>query len=107
MGSPAVGGRSWSLVEWPQDSHGSHPLGCSHSSLGRRSGYRSWYNYKVRAGVFHIGAEVTSGHYRSFWYCPDHATLLTGDDAVRPTQASASDTKRVKEGSFLLILVRQ
>ncbi|OLQ08863.1 hypothetical protein AK812_SmicGene7610 [Symbiodinium microadriaticum] len=35
--------------------------------------------YKVRAGVFHIGAEVTSG-----------------DDAVRPTPASASDTKRVK-----------
>ena len=67
---------------------------------------RTWHTYKVRAGVFHIGAEVTSGHYRSFWYCPDHDTLLTGD-AVRPTQASASDTKRVKEGSFLLILVRQ
>ena len=68
---------------------------------------RTWHTYKVRAGVFHIGAEVTSGHYRSFWFCPDHDILLTGDDAVRPTQASASDLKRVKEGSFLLILVRQ
>ena len=68
---------------------------------------RTWYTYKVRAGVFHISAEVTSGHYRSFWFCPDHDTLLTGDDAVRPTKAPASDTKRVKEGSFLLILVRQ
>ncbi|OLP96513.1 hypothetical protein AK812_SmicGene21236 [Symbiodinium microadriaticum] len=37
--------------------------------------------YKVRAGVFHIGAEVTSG-----------------DDAVRPSPASASDAKRVREG---------
>ena len=68
---------------------------------------RTWYTYKVRAGVFHIGAEVTSGHYRSFWFCPDHDILLTGDDAVRPTRASPSDIKRVKEGSFLLILVRQ
>ena len=68
---------------------------------------RTWYRYKVRAGVFHIGAEVTSGHYRSFWLSLPHETLLTGDDAVRPSSASASDTKRVKEGSFLLFLVRQ
>ena len=68
---------------------------------------RTWYRYKVRAGVFHIGAEVTSGHYRSFWLSLPHETLLTGDDAVRPSPASASDTKRVKEGSFLLFLVRQ
>ena len=68
---------------------------------------RTWYRYKVRAGVFHIGAEVTSGHYRSFWLSLPHETLLSGDDAVRPTPASASDTKRVKEGSFLLFLVRQ
>ena len=57
---------------------------------------RTWCTYKVRSGV--LGAEVTSGHYRSFWFCPDHDTLLTGDDAVRPTTASASDTKRVEEG---------
>ena len=68
---------------------------------------RTWYRYTVRSGVFHIGAEVTSGHYRSFWYSQPHAVLLTGDDAVRPTTASTSDTKRIKEGSFLLFLVRQ
>ncbi|CAE7290285.1 unnamed protein product [Symbiodinium necroappetens] len=38
-----------------------------------------------------LGAEVTSGHYRSFWYCSESGALLTGDDAVRPTQASASE----------------
>ena len=68
---------------------------------------RTWYRYKVRAGVFHIGAEATSGHYRSFWYSSPHDALMTGDDAVRPSPASASDVKRVKEGSFLLFLVRQ
>ena len=68
---------------------------------------RSWYRYKVRAGVFHIGAEATSGHYRAFWYSSPHETLMTGDDAVRPSPASASDAKRVREGSFLLFLVRQ
>ncbi|OLP88065.1 LINE-1 retrotransposable element ORF2 protein [Symbiodinium microadriaticum] len=46
--------------------------------------------YKVRAGVFHIGAEVTSG-----------------DDAVRPSPASASDAKRVREGSPQLRLPKE
>ena len=68
---------------------------------------RTWYRYKVRAGVFHIGAEATSGHYRSFWFSPPHEALMTGDDAVRPSPASASDAKRVREGSCLLFLVRQ
>ena len=68
---------------------------------------RTWYRYKVRAGVFHIGAEATSGHYRAFWYSSPHEALMTGDDAVRPSPASASDAKRVREGSFLLFLVRQ
>ena len=68
---------------------------------------RTWHRYKVRAGVFHIGAETTSGHYRSFWFSSPHETLMTGDDAVRPSPASASDAKRVREGSFLLLLVRQ
>ena len=63
---------------------------------------RAWHTYKVRSGVFHIGAEVTSGHYRSFWYCFCRDVLMTGDDAVRPTLASASDTKRINEGSFML-----
>ena len=64
------------------------------------------HTYKVRSGVFHIGAEVTSGHYRSFWF-DERDALLTGDDAVRPTIASTSDAKRVKEGSFLLVMEKQ
>ena len=57
---------------------------------------RTWCTYKARAGVFHIGAEATSGHYRSFWFCPDHdtATTLSAQPELRPQILSVSRKDR-------------
>ena len=68
---------------------------------------RTWYSYTVRAGVFHIGAEVTSGHYRSFWFCPSQAVLLTGDDAVITTDPSFGLRHQACKGRIVFAFLGQ
>ena len=39
--------------------------------------HRTWYTYRVHSEVFHIGAQVNSGHYLYFWFSPCRTTLQT------------------------------
>ena len=60
-----------------------------------------WVPFQLRSGIVHLGAEPTSGHYRSFvnsegqWYL--------GDDASTPAACHLSD-QLIARNCYLLLL---
>ena len=56
--------------------------------------------YRLRAGVFHIGDSVVSGHYTAFWPLQPRGVAVS-DDFVRPSVAGASDSTRISKGAYL------
>ena len=55
--------------------------------------HREWRTYEVRSGVYHLGATLTAGHFRTYWFYPSEAnyisaTTLSVLDSPRPQNAS-------------------
>ena len=69
--------------------------------------FRTFHDYRVEAGVCHLGPTIQAGQYRAFWYTTDRTGIWVSDDYARPQLAAASDRKRIREGCYVLFLSKQ
>ena len=64
---------------------------------------QSFVRYKSVSGLFHIGQEATSGHYRSFTLLP---SLQVGDDSSPGSSPTSEERAQMGSGAYLLLLQR-
>ena len=71
---------------------------------------RSYQPYRVSSGTFHLGQDLTSGHYRAFWEQsspdPSNPEVWLSDDFQSPQLASPAMLATVEREFYLLFLVR-
>ena len=72
--------------------------------------HRSYQPYRVSSGTFHLGQDLTSGHYRAFWEqsspAPSTPEVWLSDDFQSPQLASPAMLATVEREFYLLFLVR-
>ena len=64
---------------------------------------QSFVHYQSVSGLFHIGQEATSGHYRSFTLLP---SLQVGDDSSPGSSPTSQERTQMESGAYLLLLRR-
>ena len=64
---------------------------------------QSFVRYRSVSGLFHIGQEATSGHYRSFTLLP---SLQVGDDSSPGFSPTSEERAQIGSGAYLLLLQR-